>query len=130
MKLKFDSYRIGQFLFGFAFLVAGVYRLTNPLAARMEVDLFHFPFWIARVMAVLEVVFGFMLLCNLRPKIAFTGMASMLFFILLISLKEYSFFLFSNIKELLVIDPTMTDFFLHSVYLLIIIFVYLKKPNI
>lgn len=116
-------------LMALVFLSAGFFRIFNPELAKLELVNLNLPLFLSYFLIILEIVGGFLLLINKGVK-----EVSILFVVFLIF--ALGWLLLSNGRaileqagELFILNSNPTDFFLHLVFLIILVclFIYHKK---
>lgn len=112
------------------FIIAGLFRIFNPSLAQDELIYLGLPVFLSWFLIIFEIGGGAYLLFKGRfwRKITFLFIF-FLFFALFLALKIDSITIINNFKELFVFDVNSTDFFLHFVFLVILISLVLKKKG-
>ncbi len=118
-----------RILIGFVFLTAGFFRVFNSGAAFQELELLNIPVIFSWPLIILEIAGGFLLIFNKYLKIV-----SIIFIIFLIGALVNAVYLdglnlFFKAGELFVFNLTPTDFFLHFVFLIILISFLINKEK-
>ena len=111
------------------FLTAGFFRVFNSGAAFQELELLNIPVIFSWPLIILEIAGGFLLIFNKYLKIV-----SIIFIIFLIGALVNAVYLdglnlFFKAGELFVFNLTPTDFFLHFVFLIILISFLINKEK-
>ena len=110
-----------RILIGFVFLTAGLFRIFYGDAASQELELLNMPVILTWPLIILEIIGGSLLIFNKYLKAI-----SIIFIIFLIGALVNAIYLdglnlFFKAGELFVFNLTPTDFFLHFVFLIILI---------
>jgi uncharacterized membrane protein YphA (DoxX/SURF4 family) len=120
-KIVLSQSDLLRILIGFVFLTAGFFRVFNGNAASQELELLNISALFTWPLIILEVVGGLLLIFNKYLKAV-----SIIFIIFLIGALVNAVYLdglnlFFKAGELFVFNLTPTDFFLHFVFLVILI---------
>lgn len=116
-----------RLLMAAVFISAGLFRIFNPAAAEIELNRLSLPFFLSWIILVIEIGGGFFLLFNKFVKE--TAVVSILFlvFALVNALVVSGRDMIVKAGELFVFDANPTDFFMHFVFLIILISLLIKK---
>jgi hypothetical protein len=117
-----------RILMSLVFLSAGLFRIMSPGLASLELQNLYLPAFFSLPLIFLEIGGGFYLLIKgkywrqvLLIFIIFLALA------LINALRVDFAGLLKNVSELFVFNLTPTDFFLHFVFLIILLFLFWKK---
>lgn len=113
-----DLFRV---LMGFVFLTAGLFRIFYGFEAAQELRLLNLPGFFTWPLIVLEIIGGLLLIFNKYLKIVLIVLTIFLIGALLNAIFLDGLNLFHQAGELFVFNLTPTDFFLHFVFLVILI---------
>lgn len=108
-------------LIGFVFLTAGLFRIFNGGAASQELELLNIPVILVWPLIILEIIGGSLLILNKYLKIVSVVFIAFLIGALANAIYLDGINLFFKAGELFVFNLTPTDFFLHFVFLIILI---------
>jgi uncharacterized membrane protein YphA (DoxX/SURF4 family) len=127
-KLFLNPENVLRILMSLIFISAGLFRIFHPSLAQDELLLLGLPTFLSWFLIIFEIGGGIYLLLKGRfwRKITFLFIFFLLF-ALLLAIKIDSSTIFNNFKELFVFDINSTDFFLHFVFLIILISLVLKR---
>ena len=119
-----------RILIALTFLSAGIFRVINPSFASLELKNLYLPAFFSLPLIFLEIGGGAYLLT--RGK--YYRQVLLIFIIFLIfaltnALRVDFVGLVKNVSELFVFNLTPTDFFLHFVLLVVLLFLFLKKKK-
>lgn len=103
------------------FLSAGIFRIFNPAAAGLEMRLLGLPAFLSWLVMVLEIVAGLCLLFKKWHRQASFILAAFVFLALLWAVIRGGAGIFAGAEELFVFNLEATDFFLHFVFLVILV---------
>lgn len=117
-----------RILMSLVFLTAGLFRIINPNLASLELQNLYLPAFFSLPLIFLEIGGGFYLLIKGKywRQVLFIFII-FLFFALVNALRVDFTGLMKNVGELFVFNLTPTDFFLHFVFLIILLFLFWKK---
>lgn len=115
-------------LMALVFLSAGLFRIINPDLANLELKNLYLPEFLSLPLILLEVGGGFYLLIKGKywRRILLTFII-FLSFALINALRANFSGLIESASELFVFNLTPTDFFLHLVFIIILLFLFWKK---
>lgn len=128
-KFKITSLDLLRLLMGFVFLTAGFFRIFNNAEAIQELQSLNLPYFFTWPLIILEIVGGLALIFKKYLKVV-----SLIFIVFLIGALLNAIYLdglnlFNKAGELFVFNLTPTDFFLHFVFLVILISLLIKKKD-
>lgn len=109
------------------FISAGTYRIFNPEAAMLELNNLYLPTFLSWFLIFFEIIGGGYLLFKGKywRKVALVFV--LFLFLALINAWRVNWrYLLDNIGELFIFNKTPTDFFLHFVFLIILLSFFLK----
>lgn len=109
------------------FLSAGIFRIFNPEMAEQEMLSLSLPPVFSYFLIFLEIGSALLLLLNKWTKIVYWVLTVFLVSALEMALAINAKNIFAAASELFVFNLTPTDFFLHAIFLLIIILLIFKK---
>lgn len=128
-KYKLFSNNLLRYLMALVFISAGLFRLFNYEMGAMEMRQLNLPEWLSWVISFFEIVAGLALFKGgIKAKRAALALAGFLLLALVWALILAKDQIISGVSELFVFDLTPTDFFLHFVFLIILISL-IKKPG-
>jgi uncharacterized membrane protein YphA (DoxX/SURF4 family) len=110
-----------RYFLALVFLSAGVFRLLAPAATELEFLRLGLPGALSLPMAIFEIVAGFCLLFSFLLRQVYFFLAAFLAFALGWALFGNFSELLSSAGELFVFDLSPTDWFLHAIFLAIIL---------
>ncbi|MFZ4632194.1 MAG: DoxX family protein [Patescibacteria group bacterium] len=119
-----DVLRIGLALI---FLTAGIYRVFNPEAAIQEFSALKLPIFLSGLTVFGEIGFGALLLVNKFVKYIWFILIAFLIFVLSWAIVISGGKVFLGAGDLFVFNSNPTDWFLHFVFLVVMIFLLIKK---
>lgn len=125
----FKSSDLLRLLLAAIFLSAGIFRIFNPAAASLELENLHLPLLLTYFLIILEIGAGLMLLFNKYLKEVYRVLAGFMFLTLAWGLIINGSGIIKQSGELFVFRTNPTDFFLHLVFLIILIALLLDKRN-
>ncbi|MGE5425514.1 MAG: DoxX family membrane protein [Bacillota bacterium] len=112
------------------FISAGIFRLFNAAEATGEMLSLGLPAVLSWLMCAFEIIAGTLLLANGRYfRSAVLSLIIFLALALFLALMTDAPGLWHGAKELFVFNVEPTDFFLHSVFIIILISLILKKDD-
>lgn len=127
------NYNLLRFFLGVVFVSAGIYRIFNIDHGFQEIAYFGFSGKFAIIMIIfiilLEIIFGIFLLLNKYLKITIISLMFFLiiaFFILI--LRNFNF-IWENLSELFIFNPTPTDIVLHICFFIMLMMLYNSYKN-
>jgi uncharacterized membrane protein YphA (DoxX/SURF4 family) len=130
MKNYFKPVALLRLFLGLVFVSAGIYRIFNWQAAVLEIHKLNLnSVYLSIFLIAIEIIGGLLLIFNIKTK------KVLLVFIIFIIIALVSAFLangkdiISKSGELFTFSPTPTDVFLHFTYLIILIYLLIKKEN-
>ncbi len=128
MRINLKPNNLLRIFLGLIFTSAGIYRIFNWQTAILEISKLNLDsVYLAIFIIALELVGGLFLIFNVKTKKVLIGfiifLAITLIWALIISGKS----LLGNIAELFTFQLTPTDFFLHLTYLIILLYLLIKK---
>ena len=103
------------------FLSAGIFRILHPEAAVFEFTSLHLPLWLAWPMIVFEIGAGLSLLFNKYTKYIYWLLCAFLILALFLALLINGPEIINLAGELFIFNLNPTDFFLHFVFLLLVL---------
>lgn len=110
------------------FLVAGIYRIFNPALASSELVSLQLPDFMSLLIIILEIVAGILLLFDYFTRPVYYSLILFMTLTLFWSIIVSGHTLLKTADELFIFNLNPTDFFLHAIFLLLIITVLrLKK---
>jgi len=112
-------------LMGGVFCAAGLFRLFVPQAALDEMANLSLPALLVFPITAFEIVMGLSLILNRFVKYTAGALILFLFFALIRGLAIGGLGLFSSAGELFVLNTTPTDIFMHLVFLIILLYLFL-----
>jgi uncharacterized membrane protein YphA (DoxX/SURF4 family) len=116
-----------RILMSLIFLSAGIFRIFNPMAAEAELIRLGLPAYFTWFILVIEIGGGVMLLLGKFVKQVSAVFILFLVFALITGLMINGREIISQAGELFVFDANSTDFFMHLVFLVILVFLLLKN---
>lgn len=127
-KFKITPLDLLRLLMGFVFLTAGFFRIFNNTEAIRELQSLNLPYFFTWPLIILEIGGGLALILKKYLKVV-----SLIFIVFLVGALLNAIYLdglnlFNNAGELFVFNVAPTDFFLHFVFLIILISLLIKKP--
>lgn len=130
IKIGIYSDNLVRLFLALVFLSAGVYRVFNPDIAIQEFVNLKLPTWLSPLMIIFEIGTGLGLFINIYTKQIYYSL--LLFLIIVLS---WSFIIdghkiVSQISELFIFNLNPTDWFLHLVFLLLILFLFISKKRL
>lgn len=128
-NIKKDSLWILRMFLGLAFLSAAVFRVFSPELASLELLSLNLPQALFWPLVLLELVAGLSLLFNYRVKLSAFVLSLFLVFALSRPLLVDKFFVWEKMRVLFTFQADMTDWFLHLVFLIILVSLFLKNKN-
>jgi len=112
------------------FISAGIFRIFNPEVAQSELQTLSVPQVAAWLIIPLELIGGLYLLFKAKYwKQVIYIFIIFLIAALLVALKVDAQNILSNLEELFVFDVNPTDFFLHIIFIIILLSLVLKKKS-
>lgn len=124
---KFNSEDILRILIGLVFLSAGIFRIFNVGEAELELKSLHLSNILSWPLIILEIFGGLALLFKRYFKTVTFVFIIFLFLALVNALYLNGLNFFYEASELFVFSLNSTDFFLHFVFLIILISFLMKK---
>ncbi|MHB8903562.1 MAG: DoxX family protein [Patescibacteria group bacterium] len=118
-----------RILMGLVFITAGLFRIFYGFEAVQELRLLNLPSFLACPLIVLEIIGGLLLIFNKYLKIVLVVLIIFLIGALLNAIFLNGINLFYQAGELFVFNLTPTDFFLHFVFLIILISLLIGRKN-
>lgn len=110
-----------RILLAFIFLTAGIFRIFNPSAASLELVSLGLSHYFSWPIIILEIVAGLLLLFNYFTRSVYYSLILFMVLTLFWALIFFGEKLVGAAGELFVFNITPTDFFLHAIFLLLII---------
>ncbi len=126
---KINIEDILRYFLAAVFLSAGIFRIFNPEMAEQEMLSLALPPAFSYFLIFLEIGSGLLLLLNKWVKIVYWVLIVFLIGALEMALAIDAKGILNAASELFVFNLTPTDFFLHSIFLLIIILLIFRKKN-
>jgi len=114
----------------FVFLSAGLFRIFRPESAVLEFRQLQLPAFLSLLTIIFELISGLCLLFNKFTKIIYKLLVCFLFFILIWGLMINGSEILRRASDLFVFTLNPTDFFLHFIFLLLVLVLLLNKKNI
>jgi len=126
-KLFNNSFDVLRILMALVFISAGCFRVFNSELAKLELINLHLPIFLSYILIIFEIIGGLLLLIN-----KFVKQISILFIIFLVFALGWLLIfngkiLLNQVSELFILNSTPTDFFLHLVFLIILIFLLINQ---
>jgi uncharacterized membrane protein YphA (DoxX/SURF4 family) len=120
-KIIIEPHDILRTLMAVVFISAGVYRIFNPVSAENELIKLELPSFFTWLILIIEIGGGMTLLFN-----KFVKQISLIFSLFLIVALSRALMIngqgiIDKAEELFVFDATVTDFFMHFVFLIILV---------
>jgi len=109
------------------FLTAGLFRIFNPDMAVIEFTALKLPVFLSGFTIFFEIGAGLGLLFNKYVKIIYFLLAGFLTFVLAWALTVGAGEILSSLKDIFIFNLNSTDWLLHGLFLIIIMFLLLKK---
>ena len=116
-----------QMFLGIIFLSAGLFRIFNYPAAQLEVNGLRLPVVASVLVITLELVISICFLANRFVKYASLVAALFLAVPISISFFLYPDILYSQLSELFVFNATATDVFLHLMFLILVVLIFVTE---
>jgi uncharacterized membrane protein YphA (DoxX/SURF4 family) len=126
-KLSGEPEELFRIFLALVFLSAGLFRIFNPDMAVFEFTALRLPVWLSGFMVFFEIGAGVCLLLNKYTKFIYWLLTAFLIFVLGWALAINGKELFFSAGELFIFRLNPTDWFLHFTFLLIIVFLVIKK---
>lgn len=128
---KFKSDDLLRIFLGLIFLSAGIYRILNWRQAILEFSKFDLDsaWYLIVLMIILEVVGGLFLIFNIKIKETLIAFIIFIILALIAAFLTSGQELISEFNQLFTFSPTPTDIFLHFTYLIVLVYLILKKIN-
>jgi uncharacterized membrane protein YphA (DoxX/SURF4 family) len=118
-----------RILMAVIFISAGLFRIFNPIAAENELIKLGLPNFFTWFILVIEIGGGFVLLVGKYLKIVLVIFVIFLLVALGGALLSNGYNIIAQAGELFIFDATPTDFFMHFVFLVILIFLFRSKTK-
>jgi uncharacterized membrane protein YphA (DoxX/SURF4 family) len=118
-----------RYFLALVFLSAGVFRLLAPVAAELEFSRLGLPEELSLLMTVFEIIAGLCLIFSLFLRVVYFLLASFLAFALFWALFRNFSGLISSAGELFVFDLSPTDWFLHAIFLGLILCLAIRRKK-
>lgn len=128
-KNYFTSSDLLRLLLAVIFLSAGIFRIFNPAAASRELKNLQLPLFLTYFLIIFEIGGGGLLLLGKYLKIVYGFLIGFLLLALVWGLIINSSGIIGRAGELFIFQTNPTDFFLHLVFLVIIIVLYLNSKT-
>ena len=119
-----DIFRI---FLALVFLSAGMFRIFNPNMVVFEFTALRLPVWLSGFMVFFEIGAGLGLIFNKYTKVIYWLLIFFLLFVLIWALTISGKSIFMSAGELFIFNLNPTDWFLHFVFLLIVVGLIMKK---
>lgn len=115
-------------LMALIFISAGIFRIFYPLLGRQELITLELPLFFYWPLVLFEIIGGFYILFKGRfwKKVTTIFIIFLIFALLLVIRLDFNSLIKSS-SELFVFNPNPTDFFLHFVFIIILITLLIKK---
>jgi len=126
-KKSFGSFDLLRFLMAAIFLSAGIFRIFNPEAARIELRDLHLPYLLSYFLIIFEIGAGLFLLFDKYLKVVYRFLAVFLSLALIWGLVVNGRGIIGGAGELFIFRTNPIDFFMHLVFLVILISLIMKK---
>lgn len=128
-KNVFESHDLLRWLMAAIFLAAGIFRIFHPETASLELKNLRLPLFLSYFLIVFEIGAGFLLLFNRYLKIIYSLLIVFLLLALIQGLIVNGSEIISQAQELFVFRTNPTDFFLHIVFLVILISLVMRQDK-
>ena len=126
-KLSEEPEEIFRIFLAFVFLSAGLFRIFSPDMAVYEFTALKLPVWLSGLMIIFEIGSGLLLLSNRFVGYIYWTLIAFLVFVLAWALAINGQELFKSAGELFIFRLNPTDWFLHFIFLLLALFLVIKK---
>jgi uncharacterized membrane protein YphA (DoxX/SURF4 family) len=118
-----------RLLLALIFISAGLFRIFNSAAATTELARLNLPAFFTWFILIIEIGGGLLLLCGKFVKQVSIIFILFLIFALTTALVVNGHNIISQAGELFVFDAVPTDFFLHFVFLIILVYLFRGKKE-
>ncbi len=118
-----------RLLLAAVFLSAGIFRIFNPAAASLEMQLLGLPVALSWLVMVLEIITGISLLLNFKTRLISLVLVIFVLLSLIWAIIKDGSDILAGAGELFVFDLNPTDFFLHLIFLIILFFLANKSQE-
>jgi uncharacterized membrane protein YphA (DoxX/SURF4 family) len=122
-----SMYSVIRILLGLVFLSAALFRILNYAAAEQEISRLALPSWTPLLVILLELAIAAAFLTNRFVRHASLTASIFLAAPIGLSILLYSRELFIGLHELFVFNATPTDIFLHVVFLILLILIFMAE---
>jgi len=119
----------GRYFLALVFLSAGLFRIIFPESATEEFMSLRLPLFLSPLMIVFEITAGLLLIFNKYIRPVYLSLLIFLSLTLLWSLIIAGSEIISSLGELFVFNSTPTDWFLHLVFLVVVVWL-LKREKV
>ena len=128
--MKKDKIKPVRIILGLIFISAAIFRIFNYSVGIEELSRLNMPSMGLIPMIIFELAIGAMFISGYKVKLAALLTSLFLAFGLVIALIANFTGILSNIWELFVFDANPTDMLLHTIYLVILIYIFKRtKPS-
>ncbi len=128
-KIFFKPAELLRILMALIFLAAGFFRIFNPGVAELELVYLDLPIFFTWFILIIEIGFGILLLIGRKVKLAATVLILFLVFALVNALKINGVRIIHSLSELFVFNANPTDFFLHLIFLILLLIVLINRKK-
>lgn len=126
-KKSFQSQEILRWLMAAIFLSAALFRIFNPVAAADELSSLDLPRFFTWIILIIELAAGSALAFNRFVRPAAILLVIFLIFALSVALSVNGGGIWRGAGELFVFNPTPTDFFMHLVFIFILVSLAIRR---
>ena len=126
-KIKIED--VFRVFLALVFLSAGIFRIFNPELAQTELSLLALPSAFSYFLIFFEIGAGVLLLLHKWTRLVYAFLAGFLIVTLELALSINAEAIINSVSELFVFDLNPTDFFLHFVFLLIIMLMIFREKK-